>query len=158
MIAYPVDISRIDESIEHYDEVVKLRKQAEEYLLGYEWCKEIYKGWLFTNIGFVACIFLFEIENTASPEDKLIWVLVGDFPTVYLDTYHIYTTKEVIETYIELAIDWLEMVEQGKSPDDCFPFDVPPGDEYVKLFNEKVKNLNKIILPHIEELSYKLVL
>lgn len=155
---YPVSLAKIDESVEFYAEIKELQSRAKNYLLEYEWCKEVYNGWLFTNIGYVLGVFLFEIENTASPEDKLLWVVTGDFPAVYLDTINCVTTKEAVENYIRLAVDWLDAVENNRSTEECFPFEIPEGKEYIELFKSKVSQLNTLILPNIIELNYKLAL
>lgn len=152
---YPVPIDRLDSSTQFYDEVKVLLEQSKTYLNEYPWCGEMKNGWLFVNIGRVACIFLFEIENLQSPEDNLVWIVAGDFPTMYTDTYSAESTKVVLETYIYLAIEWLELTEQGKPTDDCFPFEVPADKELMKSFRTRVHILQQQILPHIEDIHYQ---
>ena len=67
------------------------------------------------NAGYAVGIFLFEIENTQSKstEDNLIWVNAGDFPPMYLDTFNVSTTKQVVDTYIDLGNMWIEMLKLG---------------------------------------------
>lgn len=153
-MVYPVAIGGLDSNIQFYDEVLDLLEQSKKYLSEYEWCKEIKNGWLFVNIGRVACIFLFEIDNSQSPDDKLIWIVAGDFPTMYTDTFSAESTKVVLETYIYFANEWLEFQQQGKLLDNCFPFEIGTDRELIELFSIKVTALERKILPHIEDINY----
>jgi hypothetical protein len=155
MIAYPIAIDRLDSSTQFHDEVLALLTESKEYLSDYPWCAAIKSGWLFVNIGRVACIFLFEIENTQSPEDNLIWIVAGDFPTMYTDTYSAETTQIVLETYIYLANEWIDLAEQGRPMDDCFPFEVPADRELMDSFRRRVVTLQQNILPHIDNIHYQ---
>lgn len=112
----------MDSSLEFFDKVVPLINESKIYLASQKWCGEIYEGWLFTNIGYALCIFLYRIDKLQSSEDNLVWIVVGDIPPAYLDTYNVESTKEVIENYIELVEDWIENAESGNSFEDCFPF------------------------------------
>lgn len=154
-MTYPVAIDRLDSSTQFHDEVLVLLDQSKAYLNDYPWCQEIKNGWLFVNIGRVACIFLFEIENTQSPEDNLIWIVAGDFPTMYTDTYSADTTKLVLETYIYLADEWLDFAEQGKPMVDCFPFEVPGDEQLIDSFRRRLDTLHQNILPHIDNIHYQ---
>ncbi|HEY0827064.1 MAG TPA: hypothetical protein VGE40_03135 [Bacilli bacterium] len=151
---YPIEVRKIDPSIEFYSEVVPLVKEAEDYLQRHSWCKEIRNGWLFINTGFALCIFLFDVE-TQNPDDGFTWVMVGDFPPMYSDTYSVPTTKDLLEFYIELANEWITNVESGKSIEDCYPFDASTDKHSVELFKRKLNSLKTIILPHIDELNFK---
>ncbi len=154
---YPIEIRKIDQKLEFYEEVIPLLKRSEDYLRSHSWCKRIDKGWLFNNTGFALCIFLFDVD-TGNKDDGLTWVIVGDFPSMYTDTYSVPTTKDALEYYIELASDWIENVENGLSIEENYPFKVSIQEEMVKLFKKKVNSLKTIILPAIDELSYEIVL
>jgi len=155
---YPVNINSINSSTEFYSEVSPLVEEAKKYLNEHPWCKEIYSGWLFTNIGYAVCIFLFEIENTQSSEDNLTWVIVGDFPPVYLDTYNVSTTKEVVEVYIELVTDWIGNAESGESLEECYPLDATTDKDSIELLKKKIQLLEQKIVPNIEEINFKVAL
>jgi hypothetical protein len=83
---YPLNIDCLPSNLEFADEVHLKLKESRIYLESQKWCNNIINGWLFTNLGYVFCIFLYEVENIQSPEDNFIWVVVGDLPPVYLDT------------------------------------------------------------------------
>src|ERR1700761_3304853 len=106
-MSYPINYDDISVNTEFYSELAEMHKEAENYLKNFKWCKEIKNCSLYTNIGKVFCIFLFEIDNAASIEDNFLWIIVGDIPPMYLDTFGVKTTGEVIETYVDLAEEWI---------------------------------------------------
>lgn len=155
---YPVNIKDINPSIEFYSEVTPLVEEATKYLREHPWCKEIYNGWLFTNVGYAINIFLFEIENSQSSEDNLVWVIVGDFPPMYLDTYNVSTTKEVAETYVELVSGWIEKAENNEPLDECYPLDAGTDKVSIELLKRKVEFLEKKVIPNIDELNFDIAI
>lgn len=153
---YPININDIRTSLEFYSEVELLIKEAKAYLKEHSWCKKIYDGWLFTNIGYAINIFLFRIENSQSIDDNLIWVIVGDFPPMYLDTYNISTTIEVVEVYVELTRDWISKAENDESLEDCYPLDAQTDKISIDLLKKKIEFLENKIIPNIEEISFEI--
>jgi len=119
-----VRIDEEDEKNQFYDEVLAMKTDATTYLLGLrKWCKKIYHSDLYYNLGSTLCVFLFEIENKQSVEDNRIWVINGDVPKMYLDSFGATTIKEVLENFCNLAEEWSSNILEGKSLDECFPFD-----------------------------------
>jgi len=154
---YPINIKNIDESTEFYSEVIPLVETAKSYLRQHRWCKKIFSGWLFTNIGYSVCIFLFEIENSQSKEDNLIWVITGDLPNVYLDTYNIHNTKSVIEVYVEIVNMWIKTIENGKSLENCYPLDALKTEESLIMLKKRTFLLENQILPNIDDLHFETI-
>jgi hypothetical protein len=155
---YPIKIDNINSSLEFSDEITSLIEESKKYLTSYKWCRSIKQGWLFTNIGYAINIFLYEIENEQSPDDNFIWTMVGDLPAIYLDTYSVKTTKQVIENYIGLADDWIHNVESDQSIDDCFPFQANTPSESINMFKKRIQLLRDNILPNISAIGYDVVL
>lgn len=155
---YPLRLEEIEPSLEFFNEVVTLIKESKEYLSRQTWCKVIYQGWLFTNIGYALNIFLYKIENKQSPEDNFLWIVVGDLPPIYLDTYDIKTTKDVIETYIDLVEDWIVHARSGQSLNECFPFEASNSKESVTMLEHRVQLLRNNILPKIINIDRNVVL
>jgi hypothetical protein len=149
---YPINIEKLDDSLEFFSETKQLLEEANIYLKEHSWCKEIKQGWLYTNIGRVICIFLFEIDNNQSVEDNFIWVMVGDFPSMYLDTINVKSTKEVIENYIYIVNDWINHVECGETLNDCYPLDASTDPILFELLKKKVGLLEKKILTGIDDI------
>jgi hypothetical protein len=154
---YPINIYNITPSLEFYSEVVPLAEESKRYLIRQDWCQGVKNGWLFTNLGKVLCIFLFEVDNTQSPEDNLLWVIVGDLPPMYLDTNSVLDNREVIEVYIQLVIDWIDHLDSGKPLDECFPLEAERSAGSIQMLKERMTLLQYTILPEIEKLPFKLI-
>ena len=148
---YPVDFRNVDRTLEFYDEVVDIQKEAENYLLSFYWCREVRNCFLYTNIGRVFCIFLFEIINSSSPKDNFVWVIVGDIPPMYLDTFGPKSTVEVTELYIDLAEDWIACIKEGSSIDECYPFNAEPTLELAELLEKKISFMKNNVIENIED-------
>jgi hypothetical protein len=135
---YP--INRIDfiTDVKFHGEVIQATKTATQYLLGFDWCREVIDVDLYLNLGATLCIFLLQIDNVASSEDNYLWVIVGDIPSMYLDIHGPSTTTEVIEDYIQLAEDWTENVKSGNSLAGCYPFNAAPTFEMAELLEKRV--------------------
>lgn len=149
---YPLNFGTLTEDVDFYDELLKMHKLASSYLDSFDWCKSVDDSKVFLNLGSTLCIFLFEIENTASEEDNFLWVIVGDLPAMYLDIYGTKTTIEALKRYSTLAMDWIFNVESGQSIDECYPFDTSPTIEMAHLLKKRVVFIEKSIIPNIEEI------
>ena len=66
---YPINYKDVKPKLQYYSEVVDVHKDAENYLQSFDWCKSIKGSALYVNLGRTFCIFLFEIDNSASDED-----------------------------------------------------------------------------------------
>ena len=153
---YPIRIKDLDSSIEFFDEILPLINESRKYLASHrKWCGEIYEGWLFTNIGYAISIFLYKINNLQSPEDNLVWVVVGDLPPMYLDTYNVISTREVVQNYISLVEEWVENAESGKSLEDCYPLDAEISKDSIDMINKRLSLLSNNILANIDDVKYE---
>ncbi len=150
---YPVSLENTSLNIEYADEVTKLCDEAKQYLNGFKWCKIIRRSFLYYNLGKILCIFLFEIENTQSKEDDRIWVIVGDLPKMYLDTFGPRSVKEVLEDYSDLANEWAENVLQKKSLSNCFPFNEAPSAKLAKMLKSRVGFIRTNLLTNIQDVD-----
>ena len=151
---YPINIKNLNNNIEFYLEVVDLVEESKKYLKSFSWCHEIKKGYLYTNIGRVFCIFLYEIINTSSPEDNFNWVVVGDIPPMYLDIFGAESTVQVISNYVELAQDWINQIRAGNSVDECYPFDVEPTIEFADLLEKKISFMKSTLIFNINDIPF----
>lgn len=150
---YPIKTSDIKPSLEFYTEVIKMKKEADEYLLAFKWCLAIEESSLYLNLGEKLCIFLYEIDTSSNNGDKYFWIIVGDLPAMYLDVYSAKTTIEVLENYVSLSKDWISNIESGLSIRDCYPFDADPTIEMADLLKKKVGIIEKLIILNIDEIS-----
>ena len=150
---YPINFNRINRKMEYYDEIIKCHSHATEYIKSYYWCKEIKGSSLYTNLGWVLCIFLFDIVNASSEEDNLLWLIVGDIPSMYLDVFGPKTTIQVLELYSALAEDWIKQIKSGGSIEECYPFKANPTTEMAELLQLKVNQIKNNLIPNIDEIS-----
>jgi len=79
IMKYPIAIRNIKENLEYYNEVIPLIEESKSFLLNHKWCNKIIDGWLFKNLGHVLAVFLYEIENNQSSDDKKLWDLQETF-------------------------------------------------------------------------------
>jgi hypothetical protein len=155
-MTYPINFKNITNEVDFYHELPAVYKKSVRYLLGFKWCREIKNSFLYTNLGSIFCIFLFEIENTQSTMDNFLWVIVGDIPSMYLDTYGPKSTTEVLEDYIRLAEDWINHIKGGKSIDECYPFCAEPTIELAELLEAKVSFMKSTLMSNMENVSLKI--
>ena len=149
---YPINYNKITVKIEFYNELIKVHKEAEEYLMSFAWCNKIITSDLYLNLGSTLCIFLFEIENNASKDDNYLWVIAGDIPFMYLDIHGPKSTKQVLEDYVQLAEDWINQVKTGKSIEHCYPFNAEPTIEMATLLEKRTSFMKNILIGDIDNL------
>jgi hypothetical protein len=97
-----------------------MAEEARQYLLSFNWCKAIQKGWFGWGVGGVAAVFLFEIDPSPNV-DKLLWVVVGDLPPAYMVTDELHTPLDALRTYVDLMEEWIAAIREGKSTEECIP-------------------------------------
>jgi len=149
---YPINYNSIKPNLKYYTEVIQLYEEASAYLLSFRWCKQLKNAQLYLSLGSKLCIFLFEIENSASADDNYLWIIVGDLPPMYLDIHGPKTTKQVLEDYIGLAEDWIENVKLGKPVDDCYPFKAEPNLEMAALLERRASFMKNTLIDNIDDL------
>ena len=153
--SYPISLQKIKPSLEFYDEVIKMNAAAEAYINGFKWCKQINEAHLYYNLGATLCVFLFKIDNIQSKDeaDNNLWIIVGDLPSMYLDTYNVKSLKEVLENYADLAGEWADKIIAKQSLKNCFPFDEKPSLKLAKLLKSRVEFINSNLLNNIEDIK-----
>jgi hypothetical protein len=107
---------------------------------------------VYLNLGSTLCIFLFEIDNFASRDDKYLWVIVGDIPAMYLDTHGPRTTRQVLEDYVKLAEDWIAHVKHRKSVQNCYPFNAKPTIEMAAMLEKRVSFIKGTLIDNTEDI------
>jgi len=150
---YPINLEEVTSELEYYEDVINLHKEAVAYLNNFKWCKSIHKASVYLNLGNVLCIFLFDIDNSASKEDNLLWIVVGDLPSIYLDTYGVKTTTQVVEDYIYLATEWIQQVKTGGSLEACFPFKATPTIEAADLLERRIDFMKNTLLANMDDIA-----
>lgn len=149
---YPLKFKETTKEVEFFKEVLQLYHEARSYLLSFSWCKEIKNCELYINLGKPLCVFLFEIENLSSPDDRFLWTIVGDIPPMFLDIYGARTTIQALEDYVTLAADWINAVRQGKSVADCYPFNIDSTIEMANLLDLKISFIQNQVIPNVDNI------
>ncbi len=107
---------------------------------------------MYFNLGSTICIFLFEIVNNQSKEDNRIWVISGDLPKMYLDTFGPQSIKEVLDDYSDLAEEWADNIIAKKSIKNCFPFEAKPTIELAGMLKQRVHFIRNTILKNTTDI------
>jgi len=152
---YPINYKYISPKTEYYPEVMQIYEKASLYLKSFDWCKKIEGAFLYVNLGSKLCLFLFEINNSASTEDCCLWVIVGDLPSMYLGVQSGDTTREILTSYADLAEDWVQHIKSQEPLDDCYPFDAEATEEIADLLNRRVNILKNSVIDNIDDITVK---
>jgi len=139
----------VGEDKEETDLLIQLYREAKNFLLEFEWCREITCAFLGYGIGEVVGIFYFEIVPSQIDVDKSLWVIVGDLPPAYLVTDEINTPAKALKVYIELFREWVEAVKSGVSVQGLIPANVPPSLENAASLKSRLAFLENEILPQM---------
>ena len=152
---YPKRISDLSPDTEFYSEAVLMQQRAEEYLSGFRWCRGIRRSSLYVNLGSKLCVFLFGIDNSQSPRDDKLWIIVGDIPSMYLDAYDIKTTKAVLLAYVDWAEDWVTHVKAGKPVDKCYPFQTEATPELAAMLAQRAAFIKTTVVVNLDDLKQR---
>ena len=80
---------------------------------------------LLEGIGGVVAVFKVDLrEAIGNGQDRSLWVVVGDLPSVYLVMHELNSGHEVLDLYCELMEDWVHAVRSGADMSGVFPFAV----------------------------------
>lgn len=116
-----------------------LLAEARNYLAKFKWCKEIRSFYIGGGVGGIYAVFLFEIENSASPDDDWLWVVVGDIPPAYLVANGgPRNPQEALLAYINLMGEWVAAVKKGEPVGHLIPVNVPPTPKYAEMLESRI--------------------
>ncbi|MHA4847862.1 hypothetical protein ACX0G7_27090 [Flavitalea antarctica] len=126
---------------------IKLSEEAEAYITSFPWCKKVINCWFDSGFYDKVAVFLFEIEPSASDVDQFIWVIVGDIPSVYIDSSD-KTGIEALDSYCRLMNEWADNVMSSLPLTDCYPIDEPATKENAALLKTRIAFIQKEMLLH----------
>ena len=130
-------------------EIIKLEREAREYLLSYSWCDEILDGWLAVVFEEILCVFLYKISSNNIEVDEYIWTIVGDLPPAYIDVESADNPKDVLIGYVDIMSDWVKCVENGESIDECYPIEIEPNEKYAEMLKGRLQFISSELLDQI---------
>jgi hypothetical protein len=127
-------------------------EEGAEYLASFKWCvaiKQKFFGW---GAGGICAVFLFEIENSASPDDSLLWVIVGDVPPAYLVAGDGPANPlAALATYVDLMQEWVDAAKGGRSVVGLVPVNVPATRENARLLASRLEYIREAFLDVSDE-------
>ncbi len=123
-----------------------MAKEAWQYMLSFDWCREIQAGWFGLGVGGVCAVFLFEILPATANIDTWLWVVVGDLPSAYLVIDECPTPIKALDTYLELMQEWVNAVKEGSSTEDCIPVNVSATAENADLLERRLTFIREKLL------------
>lgn len=113
--------------------------EARNYIGHFKWCKRIKSSYIGSGVGGIYAVFLFEIENSASPDDGWLWVVVGDIPPAYLVANGgPRNPQEALLAYVGLMGEWVEAVKKGMPVGHLIPVNVPPTPKYAEMLESRI--------------------
>ncbi len=132
-------------------ELSRYLRDATEYLLYYDWCKEILEEYVGLFVGGVLGVFLFRIAPARADVDDWLWVIVGDLPPAYLTCDQCPNPASALDGYIGAMSDWVEAASQGKSVAELIPVNVPATPENAELLRKRLKLLDERVLSDYQD-------
>ena len=123
-----------------------MAKEAQQFLLSFDWCKEIQASWFGLGVGGVCAVFLFEILPATANIDTSLWVVVGDLPSAYLVLDECPTAMKALDAYVELMQEWVDAVQEGNSTEDCIPVNVSATTENADLLKRRLAFIREKLL------------
>lgn len=124
----------------------RMAEDAKQFLLSFEWCRGIDRGWFGWGVGEIAAVLLFEITPSTPDVDRMLWVVVGDLPPAYLVVDDSPTPLGALSTYVELLEDWVAAVREGRSTEDCIPVNNAPTQEAADALETRLNFLKREFL------------
>ena len=127
-------------------EFVEFLDEAEAFLRSLPWCRSVTNIRLALAHQGIFAVCLAEIENSASPRDSRIWVVVGDLPPAYLVIDDAENSRQALERYVEEMSRWVERVQSDGNLEDVIPVNVPPTREAAAALSSRLSFLRRRFL------------
>jgi hypothetical protein len=135
------------ENEEETDRLRRMEARARAFLTTFKWCGSIREFYFRDGIGDVFAIFLARIEPWGPNVDEYLWVVVGNLPPAYLVVDDCRTPKEALHGYIGEMRKWVEVAEDGGSPVNVIPVNVPATPEEAHALRLRLDALEHEIIP-----------
>jgi len=131
-----------------------LREMAEraiEYVRSFDWCVELHETSFGDGVGGVVALFLFYVSIREVEDPEWTWVVVGDFPSAYMEFEAALNPHAALLRYIEGVEEWWASTPEERSTGDLIPIDVPDGPEFIEMLHGRMGTLRSLVLPNILE-------
>lgn len=125
--------------------------EAREFLLYYDWCKEILEQYVGLFVEGIVGVFLFRISPSRPDVDDWVWVIVGDLPPAYLTCESCPNPATALDGYLGAMYEWVEAASNGKSVADLIPVNVPASPSNAELLRKRLDFLDQRVLSDYQE-------
>lgn len=124
-----------------------MRREAENYLSSFDWCREIIECFYGLGVGGVVAVFLFHMEPSGHTVDPWLWVITGDLSSAYLVVDQSPTPVSALEAYVAEMRKWAEAAKNGTSISDVIPVNVEPNPENAARLIKRLEFLTTEVIP-----------
>lgn len=94
---------------------------AQDYLESHWWCKEVQEGYFDRGFSKFAVFYFRYAVSEGSRADPECWIIAGDIPPAFLDTYYCRNGAEAVNAYVYLMREWGEATVAGTSVEKFYP-------------------------------------
>jgi hypothetical protein len=138
------------ENTEDAEAIIALCDEGARFLSSFAWCRSVRRVYFDRGFRHLAVLFC-EIDpiRTADPE---VWVVVGDAPPAYLDTF-CKNGAEALLLYCWWLEVWAKRVRSHDTVADCMPVlarntyqPVEPSPEYAEMLLKRSKLIKRSLL------------
>jgi hypothetical protein len=124
---------------------------AKQYLESFDWCEVAGPVYWGGGIGKIFSVFVFEIASVAADVDRLLWVVVGDVPPLYFVLDDCRSPSDVLDKYMELMEQWIELARQGRTSDALLPTSVEPTPEWAASLAKRLQFIRTSVGPLLKK-------
>ena len=145
--AYQIETSIVGEDAEDTALLQSMAVDARRFLAGFHWCPPIKALYLGDGIGGVVAVFVAELSERIAGTDDMLWIIVGDLPSVFLVPDEIASPRQALEAYCELMDDWIQAVDSGEGLEEVYPVEAAPTPANARALASRLKFLREEIIP-----------
>ncbi|MCG3190497.1 MAG: hypothetical protein LKCHEGNO_03230 [Burkholderiaceae bacterium] len=126
-------------------------RDAKEYLLYYDWCKDILEEYVGLIVDGIVGIFLFRISPSRPGVDEWLWVIVGDLPPAYITCDRCPNPATALDGYIGAMSEWVDAASKGMSVAELIPVNVPATPANAQILRKRLDFLDQRVLADYRE-------
>lgn len=152
---------------EELEQVMELARQAERFLLRFNWCAGIGRGggggggsgivsgrwlgeWIPTKVG----VFLFQavIREGWENLDEWQWIVVGDLPPARLSPWYARNWCQAVNCYCGEMQAWVDAVRAGEPVDKLIPVNVERTSTHADMLESRLRTLDEFLVEPVKHL------
>ncbi|MCU0379375.1 MAG: DUF4826 family protein [Bacteroidales bacterium] len=145
--------SLANSKIEFKEEILKLHKEASNYLKSQKWCNAILDSWYDRGLADKVAVFFFKIDPVKGADDY-VWIIVGDIPPAYVDIESATNGACAIQVYADIMEDWIKAAREGGNMEEVFPVNIAANEKYANMLASRIQFIReRILVMYTEELG-----